>query len=1184
MQTDIRLVKLTRTTLEGKRTTLKEKRTGLTTDNSWFVADYFDVMEIDALSLQDSFAQWMGIGIDSDDDNVITEQSYTLYCNSNMLTEYEGNRKIPYRGNPFEEQGSNDYLSIIHVYILPEILARMNISEGSVWGDKEILLQPFIEDLYDIMDLYAEKNAKESFIARVYLMLSAGDFAVVIRSEKSNVAYNIATYFRRRKAGKGKESCKECEYVIYKTYTLSTIGRKIIKVDEKAASTESTESTQTPDRFIVRGSYSNKYWKNQDEVRKFLSQFGNNIEGLHPLSGRYDFTVRLQENEFRQVMSVNNNKVQTGEKQRDKVRCLKCFIEEKYITSINERYLMDGISLGLELSDDDVNSKSVFLHEKADEGDDLDEKNKKQIEALLEQYGTITEQCAGIKGYRKNIQQYLHLLKRQIILCKNINELSDTRIYAAMLIKLLKVTLNSVGEYAEKCSNCEEDKWLDALENNLRKSIVTLDSYAQYIRNNNLQSMQTPNYNIDTSMGVEKVLIGYSELLWYSLKIYQKIIEKNSEEDHLTVMIPNLNCSSLNIDVMFPESEAREQRLTVIGSPTLEEITDFPIIFPALFHEIAHQFRYKNREVRNRAILKATVREIMYGVSQYLAAHIIEKAGAAESEVYALRHGLEIVLTDLFVSREKDSTLADKSLIQFETDLYNDINKVFSIWKWKSDLEERVEAFFNELKYELDCADQEVQDWTAELLAALNRARSENATAAPDIVEKNFIYEIIKYAFLIAGKCVYQYIGDTGNVDNKMKILAEETDDLWETKWKKICDENMCDKPEGMRKINSIFLRFLDSMEEYKNNCLQVCSSSEKDWMDEVNRVKKLEDQAYTSMKIYWEEVGQKSAAVHSLDQETDSENMAEAVNYRNWIRIGRYLGLDYDTKKSKFLKVIENELDLEERVTPSFLGLYREETSDIFMCNVMQMEPLEYVNLMVSLLVPVDNRYAGTDVERLFCVLYIQWCYERKKSKKVLLNCYLQVCCDIFKKTCENARELLSAIGMKDAAGNFPYDEITYGTEICEFEELKSMIEEDIMYLSNYRREMSQNSEAVAELNHMIRVYSLLIDLMSKGTYYCSKLHENGEVLEDLAREKKKWENFYKIAREDHVMSKIFEAGSAIKAYLSRAHSRNVAEGKCAESKGNINEKCVEILLMMYYHNKIRTAQEGREKSTDEN
>ena len=778
MNPDIKIIRLSRMTAEGKR----EHQDLPKRDDCWFVTDYFDLMQINTLSLKHPFAEWLDIrqnstkdhqnstedhqnSIEDHQNNIkdheIAAQSYTLYCSSAMLEHYEKqdekNQKTKnYRRNPFEEAVGLECLSIIHVYITPEIWARMEKGPEIVQNKDTIILPSFLDDLYETLDVFSEKNSDDNFVARIYMMLSAGDFAIVVRSKKPDTAYHISTYLRKRRAVSVGEFCPDDEYVLYKTYTLSTIGKQIIDCEEVQNET---------DMFILRGCYSYLYWKEQDEVQKFLAGFQKGIKEFYPISGRYDFTVRLTEEEFYQVMSGNTEgEAGEGEKQSELVKYLKFLIDRKYLSYINERYLMARIEEKSELTREEMVSKSIFLWKNGKKMPKLFEQNDYHIRKLIERQESIAENSQSILGYRKNIQQYLFLLKREISLCKSINELSDTRIYAKVLTEQLEAVLDSAERYISACSESDNidniDRWLDILEDHLRKSVVTLDSFAQYIRNNNLQSLQTPNYNIETSMGVEKVLIGYSELLWSFIEFYQQtmlLADKMPTEKrtYLPVMVPNLHDRDVNVEVMFPEGELTNTErgradyvsdgkcLMVIGSPTLEEVTDFPVMFSALFHEVAHQFRYEERKKRNQAVLKPAVKEVMYKVAAYITDVVLKKIGATSDDANRLCVGLTNGLTEAFIeikySDENSGELEGKSLSQFGNELYDNINRLFAVWLWESNLGVRIKEFIFELRYELDSSDKEIRNRLVELHEAIND-------------ELEDIDRVVKCAFYLAGE------------------------------------------------------------------------------------------------------------------------------------------------------------------------------------------------------------------------------------------------------------------------------------------------------------------------------------------------------------------------------------------------------------------------------------------------
>lgn len=1287
---DIKLVKLKRLTLDKKM-----KEFGQQSDDSeslgiksWLVADYFDKMQVEILHMVTPFSEWLDIAMDNNDkeqrEDVIAAQSYTLYCSSTMQEEYEERKGKPYRRDPFApDQDYNpgmDIISIIHVYIMPEILARINIKADEIDDGNGILLRPFIDDLYDILDLFfknnSEKNSGEPFAARVYMMLSAGDFAIVIRSKEPDVAHHIATYIRRRKAKKEpeegqKNTSAETAYVLYKTYTLSTIRKKISQ-DQGTKCTQ--EQKKEKDRFIVRGCYSDQYWKNGIQAKSVDSDEGR----VHALSGRYDFTVRLSEEEYGQIMFSGNNEEigdterigniegtenteEHGVTQRTRAKQLADLIKNKGLSSINERYLMEDINEPLGLGEADTVSKSVFLSKDADrDSKSLKEENKSHINALYSMWDQIMEASRAILGYRKNIGQYLYMLRKEIYLCASVNESSDTRIYAKMLLELLDAILAAVKRYIDKRGNnsniCSEE--MDALEDNLREAIIVLDSYAQYIRNNNLQSIQTPNYDIETSMGAEKILIGYSELLWCFIEFYKRVIPDASQTEYLTVMVPTRYDKDVNINELFPDEEtlrpevtlsdgeteesqagSQDKRLIVIGSPTLEELTDFPVIFPALFHEVAHQFRYENRLARNRAILRPVVREIMHGFSKYMTTVVDERLEDEANEAGGLCETLTEALTTLFIERkypsEKNGEIKDKSLAQFQDDLYRDINELFDIWRQKARLKVRIREFIFDLRYELDCSDPA----TVELIRKMNtvvendrqsKTDADQSKAGSEQMKTNgkakydtckMIRETETYAFNLAGRCASRYWKNTGKEWETVDV-GDEEDRCWDLEWRQIFRESDVNGSKEFRQIQEVLMHFLDWTGGYRNELKEdhIDEIDFKSWGkgernsqedSKESLEESLEESLYSLMVKYWEDVAKKSAAAYCGEENKEGEDKNQqgtascdgsekgkkeddsAPSYRYWAHMGRKLGLDYDNQFEKFDAVVKDALrPCGYHVELSFAGIYREETADLLMCNVMQMKPLQYLNLVVSLFVSENNFFHGTDLERIFCVLYIQWCYDEnaetswKKYRKLLHS--------IFSDIIAIEKRLLSKLPNIQLGQGFPEEEILCGDSGIDNSITENIIAANMEYMEECRtwiiahKDVQDRNRVLGELNNILRLCGLLSDLVWNSKYYWKKLHEDEELAADLMAGREELSRLEErkdsSGRKDYYkkgIDKIYKAGKCVSKYLSESYSQKgigSSTGSCKE----LNRECMELLLMMFYHNKIRTAQERISEQTD--
>lgn len=268
MDADVRVIRLIRKAAVEKQETI---------DNScYFATDYFDIMQAEQKKLEDPVADILDFGRLDIYEHETAAQSYALYCSSDMLDKYEKPSCAAYRKNPFAEMQDMKYLSIIHVYIAPEIIARMNFTTDDLWRHS-IIMEPFADDIYQVLDRFEVDYPDRKFVARVYSMLSAGDFAIVVKSQKPETSYYISSYIRKQEAGLADGSGQTSGYVLYKTYTLLTIKNQVVYSEDGRVG--------SGNYFVLRGCYSNKYWKEQDQIFAFKSKINERILKLkmHPL-------------------------------------------------------------------------------------------------------------------------------------------------------------------------------------------------------------------------------------------------------------------------------------------------------------------------------------------------------------------------------------------------------------------------------------------------------------------------------------------------------------------------------------------------------------------------------------------------------------------------------------------------------------------------------------------------------------------------------------------------------------------------------------------------------------------------------------------------------------------------------------------------------------------------------------
>lgn len=243
-----------------RRITLKRKNVGRhcgesfkdrmpdSSGQEFFATDYFDVMSVERKSSADDFTDIMGVcAEDAVVDDEVSVQSFVLYENGiRCLTEY-----------PFdvsdEEKKKAPFLSIIQVHITPEILGNLEVT-----GMEAIFL--FRQDLETAVSDYCRQCLDtDPFTYGIYQLLSAGDFAVVVRSRQAKTAFSVSTLIRRRSVCVKENGLS---LVLYKTYTILTIDGCIIDVFPDAEAAKG--------QFVLRGCYSNLYWSKKDEIKETI--------------------------------------------------------------------------------------------------------------------------------------------------------------------------------------------------------------------------------------------------------------------------------------------------------------------------------------------------------------------------------------------------------------------------------------------------------------------------------------------------------------------------------------------------------------------------------------------------------------------------------------------------------------------------------------------------------------------------------------------------------------------------------------------------------------------------------------------------------------------------------------------------------------------------------------------------
>lgn len=1110
MQEEIRVMTLVRKAKLGQRDKAPEKRM----EERFFTTDYFDWLIAKKYPLDIPLSQWMS------EDTALTDysqetavQRYPLYFSDYIYDKYENGQQDIKRGDPFENGSVFKFLSVIQVYIAPEILRRLK-DKIDVWCGTEHqgMLDPFLNDLYETVECFRRSYQNQEFVYRIYYALSAGDFTIVIKSRTPELSFGISTYLRSRISKK--------RWAVYKTYTLLAMEEDIGGWEN-----DSIRLVENRDigKFVLRGCYSWKYWAecpgNED------------IEGIDRLNGRYDISAELSEQEFAQLYDKvsGNAGSSAGEKGQKSgiVTYLTDLIDKKYLSYVNERYLMRGVDV--RINDADAASQLV-LDDQYDE--ELYILNQNFIRELRQKHGGMEKKYAVIFREHKSLRQYFELLKRQIDFCSVLNEQSDTRIYAGGMEQLLEAVLDSLGTYRDMYQQEKEngDSLLgELIVQYLGKAVYSINTYMEYVRNNNLQSLQTPNYNIESDMGMEKILIGYSEYLKEFVRFY---VENNAcmsnKISFLPIVVPNICEFDITVEALFPDDKifnlARKategsKKLLIINSPSMMELEDIPMAMAMLCHEIAHQFRYESREDRNKVLLQLFAVECAEVITGKILARLQTETG--EVITYPpvetiLQLELSYTIREILTSPEYGIDIhapLDYLRIQLNVNLLH----FFDHFCYISKLDKYVQLFI-----------RQVNEW-------------ENVDVS-SIGTINKFYKVIH-----AKESEESCLGDiTKAAEEYLKEVAEQGID------------------------NAAFYLYMEDL-------LKKLAVEDR---NDINiNVQEFIVRLHKKLTKIWQE--------RTIEYAGRIGEEISANDYRMWALAGRYLGLDagsmedtkvFEKNRDRFLDVMKQakleEGDLE---TPSrSISTYREITSDIFMCCVMGLSPFAYLNVIVTNMWRADLIMDVDTIERIITVILTIGISDKGLESGQVLKGYNEICLKVLDRVGIEIKEYLP-----EKYEEFHEIVLDIEEELGKYDDEPDIrIVECKNRLEDFRYDMEKQYEYKNDL--YIKIDKMLLvcrALINEGEQYIEQLYGDARysqlcrklfLKQDYDMARSVLSEFREKMKDDFNMAQLYRLHHKIADYLERLYET----GKVTD--GGLNREGIEFLLKMFYSYKFQHAESG--------
>lgn len=765
--------------------------------------------------------------------------------------------------------------------------------------------------------------------------------------------------------------------------------------------------------------------------------------------------------------------------------------------------------------------------------------------------------------------------------CYTLNQQPDTRVFVVDIGEQLETVLNAMDVYYrlyEKSKNQVRTELADLIVDYMRESVYAIDNYLEHIRNNNLQSLQTPNYNIESKMGMEKVLIGYSEYLWRVMDYYQKKVETKKKE-FCPIVIPDLNKLDICVEVLFPEGngehwkdekDIREsnvkynQYLLTIDSPTLAELGDLPIFMAMLFHEIAHQFRYESRVERNKTLVSIIVRESMKELVVGVLGKVERSIGKNENK-QDLRDMLIEVFTMVTIEWiEKKQYFGedmDVPLNYFIINFCSKFEEFKNAWIREENIQEKVAQYIKEIQSTTDVCQGEGLNF----LKLLH-----------DFMDKQSdILTIQKAVFALTWWCAYQKL-ESGREDIvreqgwllKIEDVGQwcESREPWEYMelWNPIC---LTAQGEQQKEIEAIW-RCFDSFAHWVEDYLErIKEKDEKDEKDEksdeiehfMNLLYKRTCEKWNEMNEEYDKIGKNSYSV--------IEQQSLLNRYRSWTLMGRYLGIDTEGNVKRFTNTICSYIDyMGGDSVKAAVALYREITSDIFMYCIMDLSPFEYLKL-VTMIISEPDLIRWFNIKRVVSVIYVMGSTQDEKTS---MDQYWVACQTIWEEIINFYQTMFNV------AGNETTTEYLCEIKEAQEEEIFAQMLINIEKFQEMIRQVTENEfgDKLEVLRHIEKMVKVFDRIVRQGKYYIMELRENPECLEDYqkgVKEQKQMRQKMKQSQEMFV-KELLNLCLLSKEYIHKKHHKT---GVVNDEK--LNKESIEFLLSMYYNRKIRNTRKSR-------
>ena len=521
------------------------------TDVKYFSMDYFDGIKVEDINVKDgdeipTLGTCMGIKADANRKKGISHQRYCLVSEAD-----------------FKNRSEYPLLTIIQIFINPDLYQASEFADTC--GDDEDRRISCANCMHRVKE-HIEKTMcgqHETIEFEVYRLLTEGDFAVLVWSKNVHDAYDVSTLVRNISISDSLDNPTFTDSALF-SYSITGVWNQDNL--ETKADTNWNDYLDPKDKVAVRFQYSPEFrTAGMENDKQLIKEF---LGTGYRLFGRYDHQILLEPQQFQELypyiaaykLGVEPDEWQdTDEIQNDVVKVTASMMKKGYISYINEKLLLgylDDPCLGKKVS-------SVWKVKIEKPWKELRENNEEMIQKGRKLWKKVKERLDIYYQSYRNMQEYVRLIGRFYRVLNEMNQLMELRISTANLLKQMNMMLNSLLNYLDFTERYKWDRRIVAanIGGYLKQGIYAVEIFMRYVRNINLQTMQTPNYDLQTNVCVEKVLLAYSQML---RPLTEEIHDGEKAGLYLgrtlyPIVVPSMATKDLTVGVLFDNLHLNER-------------------------------------------------------------------------------------------------------------------------------------------------------------------------------------------------------------------------------------------------------------------------------------------------------------------------------------------------------------------------------------------------------------------------------------------------------------------------------------------------------------------------------------------------------------------------------------------------------------------------------------------------